>query len=129
MTLTPDSRKRWSAWLTAILLLPALLAPGVLLGGLVASRVLPDTGMGWDQLANTLGGMMVGAILAVGAWLFALQQLGTRGRLLLTGGGLVAAIVASVVLVTTRPQNQAASLQLHEGQSLWVQVKSVALLA
>lgn len=109
MSSTPDLPKRWLAWLTAILLLPALLAPGVLLGGLVASRVLPDTGMGWDQLANTLGGMMVGGILAVAGWLLALRLMDTRGRLLLTGGGLVAAIIASVVLVSTRPQNQSAS--------------------
>ena len=38
---------------------------GVFFGAFVATKVLPQSGMGWDQLADMLGGMMLGFVIAL----------------------------------------------------------------
>lgn len=70
------------SWLTGVLLLVALLYLGVLAGGTVTTRLMPTSGgMGWDQLADALGGVLVGTVLAVVGAIIALRALGTGGRL------------------------------------------------
>ena len=69
-------------------------AAGSLVGGLVATRVLTTTDMGWDQLADALGGMMVGALagaVVAGAGIAALDR---GGRWLASVGALLVAAAA-----------------------------------
>jgi hypothetical protein len=49
--------------LSALLLPPVAAVAGALLGGLYVRLFVPKTGMGWDQLADALGGLMLGGLL------------------------------------------------------------------
>jgi hypothetical protein len=80
---TPSSRGRLAAWSSAAVLLVALLLLGLVTGVFVATRVLATTGMGWDQIADALGGAMVGGASALVAWGVALRTLGPPRRFVL----------------------------------------------
>ena len=69
---------------------------GFLAGGFIASR-LSTTGMGWDRLADTLGGMMVGVVAGVILGAVLVVRLGVRGRMVAAGflaAGAVVTILA-----------------------------------
>lgn len=97
---TPSS-SRPTSWLTAFGLLGTVLFFGVMAGGLIATRVLPAAGMGWDQLASLLGGLMVGAASAIVVWIVALRTFAVRNQLILMAasgiGGI--AILAYLLIV------------------------------
>jgi hypothetical protein len=38
---------------------------GAMAGGFTASKILPTSDMGWDQIAQALGGVMVGGAIAL----------------------------------------------------------------
>jgi hypothetical protein len=97
------SSARWMSGLSAAVLLVALVLFGFIAGGLVATRVIGTSEMGWDEIADTLGGLMVGGALSVAAWLVALRLLGSAGRLWMTGAAVVGSIGASIYLLSTPP--------------------------
>lgn len=69
---------------------------GFLAGGFIASR-LSTTGMGWDRLADALGGMMIGIVAGAILGTVLVVRLGVRGRLVAAGvlaAGAVVTIVA-----------------------------------
>ena len=68
---------------------------GFLTGGFIASR-LSTTGMGWDRLADALGGMMVGVVAGVILGAVLVARLGVRGRLVAAGFFAAAAVVTIV---------------------------------
>jgi hypothetical protein len=78
-----------------ILFLLAMVIVGATAGGVVA-RLTASGGMGWDQLARGLGGMMIGAVAGLAAGI-----VGTR-RLRAPWFGRVAtlAVLAAAGLVT-----------------------------
>jgi hypothetical protein len=70
----------------------------------VTTRIIGTTEMGWDQIADTLGGLMVGGALGMAGWLLAVWFLDSAGRLWLTGAAVVGCIGASIFLVSTEPR-------------------------
>jgi hypothetical protein len=71
---------------------------GALLGSLYVRLLVPRTGMGWDQLADALGGFMVGGLLGLAAGGVGAARLGVRGRRLATALAIGAAIASLVGL-------------------------------
>lgn len=100
----------WMSWLSAALLLGALLLFGVLGGGLVATRVIGTSGMGWDRLADTLGGMLVGGVLGVVAGVVGVLRLSANGRFWLTGGAVIGCLGAVAFLQATQPRVRTGSV-------------------
>lgn len=94
----------WMSWLSGALLLAALLLLGVLTGGLVATRVIGTSGMGWDQIADTLGGVLAGAALGLAAGVVAVLKLGSSGRLWLAGGAVIGCLGAAAYLQASQPR-------------------------
>ena len=56
------------------MLLVVLVLFGFIAGGLVTTRVIGTSGMEWDQIADTLGGLMVGGALAIAGWIVAARR-------------------------------------------------------
>ena len=94
---------RWTSWISAAILLVALVLFGFIVGGLVATRVVGMSGMGWDRLADTLGGLMVGGALGIAAWVLAVWFFAPAGRFWLTGAAVIGCIGASIYLQSTQP--------------------------
>jgi hypothetical protein len=90
-------------WLTAACVLAGLVFLGMIAGALVATRVMTVSGMGWDQIADTLGGLMVGGAVGLVAGLVAVRMLDARGRLAATAGALLASVAAAMYLQATPP--------------------------
>ena len=88
------------------MLLVALVVLGFIAGGLVATRIIGSSGMGWDQIADALGGVVVGSALGIAAWIVAVRLLGSAGRLWLTGAAVVGCIGASIYLQSTPPRTR-----------------------
>lgn len=101
--MAPPTPSRGSSVLTAVLLAPALLLLGVLVGGFVATRVFPTSGMGWDGIANALGGVIGGCLVASVVWVLAIVTLGPRGRVALIGIAIVGSTAMWMYLQATPP--------------------------
>ncbi|MGE0594323.1 MAG: hypothetical protein AB7G23_16870 [Vicinamibacterales bacterium] len=105
------ARRRLAAWSSAVVLLATLLALGLFAGVFVATRVLGTTTMGWDQLADALGGAMAGSVTALVAWGLALRMLSPARRVALAAiavagtAGIATALQA--VPASTRPGTSA----------------------
>lgn len=69
------------AWASAIFLLLALVLFGLFFGALVATRIFPTSRMGWDQLADFLGGAMLGGIAGLVAALALIARIAPRARM------------------------------------------------
>ncbi len=68
---------------------------GAVLGGFLAAKVLFSSGMGWDRLAQTLGGLMLGGGIALLLGIVAAFRLSPRTLY----WGSAAAAGASVLLI------------------------------
>jgi hypothetical protein len=101
------SSPRTKSWLSAAALLIALVMFGLVAGGLVATRVIGTAGMGWDQLADTLGGLMVGGAVGIVAWLLALRFLAPAGRRWLTVAAAIGCVGAWGYVQSTPPLRRA----------------------
>ena len=91
------------SWLSAAGVLVALVLFGMMTGGLIATRVFTTSGMGWDRLADTLGGLMVGGGVGLFAGLVAVRMLSVRGRRAATGAALIGCVAALLYLQATPP--------------------------
>ena len=68
---------------------------GALLGGLFVRLFVPKTGMGWDQIADALGGLMLGGLLGLVAGGVLVFFLDVRRRFMTT----VALLVISTIII------------------------------
>jgi hypothetical protein len=89
-----------SGVLSALLLPLVAAVAGALAGGLYVRLFVPKTGMGWDQLADMLGGLMLGGLLGLVAgvalcfFLTARQRWAGAGLLLMLSLATVAVLFA-----------------------------------
>lgn len=100
--MTQPRPSRSSSWATGAVYLIALVGLGFVLGGTVATRLFPSGGMGWDQIANALGGVLVGVIVSAVVGAITVVRLSPRARLLLAGAA-VAAVVACFAYASLTP--------------------------
>lgn len=101
---------RGLAWLVAAGALAALVLFGMIAGGLVVTRVMTMRGMGWDQLATTLEGLIVGGGVGLVAGLLAVWALGTHGRLAVAALALVGCVAALGYMWAVPPKVRRASV-------------------
>ncbi|HYJ78736.1 MAG TPA: hypothetical protein VEW03_03965 [Longimicrobiaceae bacterium] len=66
---------------------------GAAAGGLVGGRLLDGSGMGWNQLANMLGGMMVGGGVGLVAGVVLARTLEVRTLRRVAAGSCIAALL------------------------------------
>lgn len=86
--------------LAGLLLVPSMLILGVAAGGAIAS--LTSSGMGWDRMADALGGIMIGAVAGPLAGIVAaLRAPAGRLRALTIGAVLAALLVSGLLTVRT----------------------------
>ncbi len=86
----------------AVVLVLACVLLGFVAGAFVATRVFPSGGMGWDQLANTLGGVMIGSGTGAVIGLILAFTLKHRARIWALAA-LLAGLVVTIVLLNTVP--------------------------
>lgn len=106
--MAPQGSNRVLGFVSGAVLLIALSPVGLLIGGFVAARIGPKSGMGWDQLADTLGGAMLGVL---GAWVVGavlIQLLTPRKRFVVALVATASIVVLIVVLRILRPLPPAA---------------------
>jgi predicted lipid-binding transport protein (Tim44 family) len=82
--------------LAGLLVVPSFLFLGVAAGVWIAT--LNPTGMGWDQLADALGGMMIGGLAGLGLGIVAITRLPAARLRTFTIVTLVAALAVSSIL-------------------------------
>jgi hypothetical protein len=87
-----------------VALFAALVLLGFLSGGLVATRIIGTSGMGWDRLADTLGGLLVGGALGAVAWLVTVRRLDAAGRLRMAGAAVLGGLGVVAYLQATEPR-------------------------
>jgi hypothetical protein len=83
---------------------PGFLILGAVAGALIAPR-LGETGMGWDDIGDTLGGLFFGAIAGLVLAVLAARRLSERA---LRGSAIVAGTIALALVVTGVIRYQAA---------------------
>lgn len=89
---------------TGLLLVLTSILGGALLGAVYVRFFVPRTGMGWDQLADALGGFMLGALLGFIVGFVAAGRLEARGRLIAAGAAVcVVAVSAGVLRLAAGP--------------------------
>ncbi len=92
---------KWKAVTSGAFLILSAVLFGFMSGGFLGSRVFGGSGMGWDRLADALGGMMVGILVSTVASVFLLLHLDTRKRwiagALFIAGALLALILLRVI--------------------------------
>lgn len=91
----------------ALLAIPSIAVCGAFAGALFATQVLPSPGDGWDQIAQALGGLMLGAlvgmVLAIGTVLRASPRVLWRVGVV----SFLVALLASTLAYLRRPVPQA----------------------
>ncbi|MEZ5488886.1 MAG: hypothetical protein R3F50_01035 [Gammaproteobacteria bacterium] len=92
------------SWLSGAILLMALLFFGVIFGALVATRIMSSGGMGFDQLADALGGFIVGGALGLLAAIVLIRRLSPSKRLIVALIA-IAGSFASVLYLRATPAN------------------------
>lgn len=100
--MTSSSPIRWLTGLTCFLGVSVL---GVLLGGILATRVLVEMSPnGVDQIATALGGAMVGGIIGVIVGVLLALRLKSRGHLLVATVALLAAVGTLMIAMSWQPR-------------------------
>jgi len=95
MTHTTDkSRVTIAGVATGLVAVVCAAVAGALLGTLFVVLFVPKTGMGWDQIADALGGLMVGGLLGVIAGIVLAVVLDVRGK-------LIAAVACALIAAAT----------------------------
>ena len=110
----PKEKTGAAGWVSraasAISLCLVLVVLGFLAGGLLATRVFSPDAMGWDALANALGGFMIGSagglLVGIGAAFLLDARRRWQVTLVLGGVALVALLVIRIVAPRTAPQDQ-----------------------
>ena len=96
------AESRLMTGIVAVVLVLACVLLGFLAGAFVATRVFPSGGMGWDQLASTLGGVMLGSGAGLAIGLILAFTLKHRARIWALAA-LLAGLVVTIVLLNTVP--------------------------
>ena len=97
---------------------------GIILGGLFVKWLMPRSGMGWDQLADLLGGWMVGGLLGLAVGLALFLRLPQRSRLW-AGAGLVGVslIMVGGLILTRPPSAEPEAVVREKAFQPWFRVK------
>lgn len=88
---------------SGLLCVLGLAALGFFLGGFLGGRVFGGGGMGWDQIADTLGGVAVGLVAGLGASVWAIRGLSPSRQVALGVGGLLLAAGVFAVIRALAP--------------------------
>jgi hypothetical protein len=92
------------SWFSAAALLIALIIFGFIFGATVATRIMTTGGMGFDQIADALGGVMIGALAGLLAGIILIRQLSPPIRLVVTFIA-IAATFGNVLYLRATPPN------------------------
>jgi hypothetical protein len=111
----PGPGKTLAVVVSGLLLVLCTGACGATLGGLYVRLFVPRTGMGWDQLADTLGGLMLGGLIGLVAGGVLAAILDTRRRWLAAAAFLAVAVVVATGFVLTREPRATSQQVLREG--------------
>ena len=72
---------------------------GFMLGGFLGTKLFAkESDMGWDQLANFMGGVMVGVVAAAAVTAFTVRNVAPKKRMILGSAFLAGAAILVVVL-------------------------------
>lgn len=75
---------------------------GLTVGGVLGSTIFAsESDMGWDQLANFLGGVMVGGVASLAVAAFTVSRIDARRRLVYGSAFLVAVVLIVAALRIT----------------------------
>ena len=101
---------KWKRVISGVVLIASTLIAGAAFGILWVRLFIPRKAMGWDNLADFLGGMMVGALLGlvVGAVMVFLFSIRTQWMSI--GIAVVVAILIFASLALTAPDNKSSML-------------------
>ena len=89
---------RWKGIGSGLALFVGLIAFGFALGGFLGGRVFTNSDMGWDRLANALGGVALGALGGAGLAGYLLTRLTPMRRLVVGTLALIGGVVFLTVL-------------------------------
>jgi hypothetical protein len=125
--MTTDNRLRWRRIATSIaigfILIASSALAGALLGTVFVRFFVPRTGMGWDQLADALGGLMLGAIIGLVAGIFATVRFDTRRRLVATAVAiLIVAATVGILRLAAEPRQDAEPVVREQDFQPWFRV-------
>lgn len=90
----------------ALLAVPSIAICGGFAGALVASRVLPNSGDGWDQIAQALGGLMLGTLVGMVLAIGVVLQASTRNLWRVGGGSSLIALLLLTLVYLHRPARE-----------------------
>jgi hypothetical protein len=82
-------------WLTGAAFVTSLLALGVFAGGVIGRWTAHPAGMGWDQLASVLGGVIIGTLAGAVTAALTVRSLTPRARMV----AATAALLVTIALV------------------------------
>jgi MFS family permease len=112
------NREKVFGWLkriiTGLVLLAINLIAGATLGGLWVKLFVPRKAMGWDGLADMLGGLMVGALLGGVVTVLLVFLLSVRWQWVWIGGATVVAGLILTGLALTAPEREVSSEPILE---------------
>lgn len=112
------NNQKKSSWLIRILAGLALLATNLIagagLGLLWVKLFVPAKQMGWDGLADVLGGIMVGGLLGIVVTLLAVFLLSNRVQWIWSGVAVVIGLVTFAGLVITAPEREVSAEPIFE---------------
>ncbi len=106
-------RSRLLMGVVAVALVVVCVLLGLLAGAFVATRVFPSGGMGWDQIANTLGGLMIGSGAGLVIGLILALALSHLVRIW-AAAAVLAGIAVTIVLLNIVPAPKRAAPQRVE---------------
>jgi hypothetical protein len=90
--------------LASAFLLITLLIFGFIFGAMVATRIMTTSGMGFDQLADALGGMMIGSLGGLVVGIVLMRRL-TPASKLVVGLLAIAVTVGTILYLRATPAN------------------------
>ena len=99
MATTKITRVTVAGVLASATVITAVAVTGALLGLLFVALFVPKTGMGWDQMADALGGLMVGGVLGVVVGIVLAVALDVRRKLIAAGVCILIAGLAIGALI------------------------------
>jgi hypothetical protein len=109
MMTTKNARVTVAGVLTSVVVIAAAAVAGAFLGLLFVALFVPKTGMGWDQIADALGGLMLGGLIGIGLGIALAVTLDVRRKLIATAICIAIAGVTIGGLALSRPKHPASS--------------------
>jgi hypothetical protein len=117
MATTKITRVTVAGVLASATVITAVAVTGALLGLLFVALFVPKTGMGWDQMADALGGLMVGGVLGVVVGIVLAVALDVRRKLIAAGVCILIAGLAIGGLALNRQERPEPASSVPGGAS------------